>query len=486
VKQVQPSFDQGQCFDGPSDLGVYCRCVSVAAAWLQGVRRLFAAFGSCVIGSELSVALPVTISERSSGTLVAEWRRREKGEPMRRRGAIWLAWGICGTAAALAAVTWLLRSWNAGPLPAAEAPVALPQLFDLGVLVVFCLPAALIVSRRPRSPIGWFLASVGIVLGGLGDFAYQYGFYTLVTNPGSLPGGVLLLWIEDALWAPLVFGPIPLLLLLFPNGRLPSRSWRPIAWTGIGAVGFISLASALYPRDLADDPRLPRNPTGIHGWANPIDTALLAAGLLFVAVLVASGGAVVSRFRRAKGVERQQLKWFAYGAAALMLTFIGFLPLLWNSFLVPILVGFGFFTGCIAVAVLRHHLYDIDRLINRTLVYGLLTLLLGLCYAGAVLVLGQFAGHQRSNLVVAGATLAVAAVFQPARRRIQEAVDQRFNRRKYNAAKTIETFSARLRDEVELDTLSVELLAVVDQTMEPTTASLWLRPSVPAAPHSRP
>ena len=189
------------------------------------------------------------------------------------------------------------------------------------------------------------------------------------------------------------------------------------------------------------------------------------------------------RFRRSRGEERQQLKWFTYAGALLPLALLGdFLSGAAGEllFAVPVV----FLPVATGIAILRHRLYDIDRLINRTLVYGLLTVILGLIYAATVLVLGQVfggLGDNPPNWVIAGATLAVAALFQPARRRIQAAVDGRFNRRKYNAAGTIELFSARLREQVDLDTLSAELLAVVDQTMQPTLAWLWLRPSVPGA-----
>jgi hypothetical protein len=185
------------------------------------------------------------------------------------------------------------------------------------------------------------------------------------------------------------------------------------------------------------------------------------------------------RFRRARGMERQQLKWFAYGAFLVLVGLAAlFVPIPSEAVAKAILaVGVGCFTAGVAVAVLRYGLYEIDVILNRTLVYGLLTAALGLGYVGVVLVGGQLAGQQRSNLVVAAATLAVAALFQPARRRIQALVDRRFNRRKYDAARTVEAFSARLRDEVDLDTLAAELLGVVDQTMQPTKASLWLRAS---------
>ncbi|MDP9207232.1 MAG: hypothetical protein M3O65_01780 [Actinomycetota bacterium] len=198
--------------------------------------------------------------------------------------------------------------------------------------------------------------------------------------------------------------------------------------------------------------------------------------------MVAAVASVVLRFRRSRGVERQQLKWFTFAAALLGAS------LLLTSFVIPdgelndLVFGLAiaFVPVAAGIAILRQRLYDIDRLLNRTLVYGLLTALLGAVYAGVVLGLGQLfggVGERTPSWVVAGATLAVAALFQPARRRVQATVDRRFNRRRYDAARTVEAFSARLRDQIDLDTLSTELLAGVDQTVEPTTVSLWLRPA---------
>jgi hypothetical protein len=199
---------------------------------------------------------------------------------------------------------------------------------------------------------------------------------------------------------------------------------------------------------------------------------------LMVVLAAAAFGSLVVRFRRSRGEERQQLKWFTYAAALLPLAVVSdFLPAPVGDLLLAVLIVF--LPVATGIAILRHRLYDIDRLINRTLVYGLLTALLAGIYAGAVLVLGQVfggVGGDPPSWVVAAVTLAVAALFQPARRRIQAVVDRRFNRRKYNAAKTVEAFSLRLQDEVDLDALSTELLVVVDQTIQPTQASLWLRP----------
>ena len=220
-----------------------------------------------------------------------------------------------------------------------------------------------------------------------------------------------------------------------------------------------------------------QNPVGIPVLTLSVFQTI--SGLYFALLLISSTSLLV-RFRRARGDERQQLKWVAYSAALLGLeSFIGrYLPVTIHSALS--IVTSVAFALAIAVAILKYRLYDIDRLINRTLVYGLLTTLLAGIYTGLALMLGSVFGGLGTGpprWAVAAGTLAVASLFQPARRRIQQGVDRRFNRRKYNTAATIETFSARLRDELDLDTLSVELLGVVDQTMQPTAASLWLRPS---------
>jgi hypothetical protein len=240
--------------------------------------------------------------------------------------------------------------------------------------------------------------------------------------------------------------------------------------------------SALQPT-LQNEDHPVRNPVGLAGTPDPEEGAL-GAVLIGLLVVCAAAAAIslVLRFRRSQGVERQQLKWFTYAATLMILFMLLSDYLLPQSSIIDALYGFVVVLVPVAagVAVLRYRLYDIDRLINRTLVYGLVTVLLAGVYAGLVLVLGELSGGLAGGTpswVVAGATLAVAALFQPARRRVQAVVDRRFNRRRYDAARTVEAFSARLREEVDLDTLSAELLAVVDQTVQPTRAALWLRPS---------
>jgi hypothetical protein len=250
-----------------------------------------------------------------------------------------------------------------------------------------------------------------------------------------------------------------------------------VAWTIGGVVVVTTVAGALLPAG-QDDPV--GNPLAVQGSAKAVAEAVANVGItaLFFGIVLAAASLLL-RFRRARGLQRQQLKWLAYGGALLagyvVLDMVSLAPSGLVDALLEALTFAALYVG-VGMAVLRYRLYDIDRLINRTLVYGLLTVLLGGGYAGLVLGLGQLLGRD-SSLAVAGATLTVAAVFQPARRRIQAVVDRRFNRRRYDAARTIGAFSARLREQVDLDTLSAELLGVVDQTMQPTKVWLWLRPA---------
>jgi hypothetical protein len=345
--------------------------------------------------------------------------------------------------------------------------------------VPYALVGALICARQPWNRIGWLL-----VVGGLANGGYVAVMYA--TRGQQQLANLPVTWMTGWLFWLTAFITLMFLLLLYPTGRLQSRRWRPVAWA-VGAWGLLGLAAMVMNPELADpgfwDPVGERGLGGQFA-TKAIESDVALGWLLVLLALVLAATALASlvvRFRRARGVERQQLKWLAYGwglsAAANTLV-----PVSWAAGILPWLVNWAVAIA-IAVAVLRYRLYEIDRLINRTLVYGLLTALLGAVYAGAVLVLGQLfggLGDDPPSWAIAGATLAVAALFQPARRRIQREVDRRFNRRKYDTVKTIEAYSARLRDQVDLDTLSAELLAVVDQTMQPTAASLWLRPSAQA------
>ena len=402
----------------------------------------------------------------------------------------WVAWSILTLSIVPVAAGFLLvAEGNAHLALSGETATRL----DLGeevlarlAFIPFGIVGAVIVARQPHNTIGWLCGAIGLGTS-LFQFMEDYAYNALARD---LPGGVVLAMLGASPWAALL-GLIGIFLpLLFPTGRLLSPRWRPVAWAAAVVISAASVLFALRPIRLFEVPSFPVNPFGIEGAAATIEVAGSVALALMGLLALLAAASVVIRFRRASGVERQQLKWFAY-AAALVAAFLGMSPIFDPQGRlgdVLFFVSFALVPAAIGIAILRYRLYEIDRLINRTLVYGLLTALLAGVYTGAVLVLGQVfggVGRDPPSWAVAGATLAVAALFQPARRRIQVVVDRRFNRRKYDAAKTVEAFSARLRDEIDLDALSAELLAVVNQTMQPTTAALWLRPSAQARPRDR-
>lgn len=352
--------------------------------------------------------------------------------------------------------------------------------------VSFSAVGAVIVARRPGNVVGWVLLFGGLC-NSLNGFSWEYSRYALLTAAGPWPLGPFFAWLSVWIFAPGFVASFPLTLLLFPTGRPPSPRWRPLLW--LMAVG---LALALLPMAAAAWPlRGPALVTGdlwTSGAVGSLAVALQRLGVLVIVLcILASFVSVVSRFRRAAGEERQQLKWLVYAGAlsfgvtvtaspaglfewpapvsALLSTLA---PLSLPS--IPLAVG---------IAILRHRLYDIDAIINRTLVYGLLTAVLALVYSGGVVlsqgVLRAVTG-QGSALAVVVSTLVIAALFNPLRRRIQSFIDRRFYRRRYDAKGTLDAFSAKLRDETDLDLLSPELLVVVRETMQPEHASLRLRP----------
>jgi hypothetical protein len=359
-------------------------------------------------------------------------------------------------------------------------------------LVSAATVGAVLTSRRPRHPVGWLLLILGLSLGASGVVA-AYTAYGLVARPGALPAAGAVARYSPAL----ILATLPVLsfvLLLTPTGSLPSARWRWWAWV-TGTAPVVLLVALVVARGSLD-PRYQVENSSLdfrgHGGALlVVNQAVLGVTLLTVMVAAAS---LVVRFRRAHGMERQQLRWVAWAAVLVVLAAV--IALASAALGLPEVVSWA--TGiCVALlplaigaAILRYRLYDLDRILSRTLTWGLLTVLLGGGYAVVVLGLGQLLGRD-SSLVVAGATLAVAAVFQPARRRVQAVVDRRFNRRRHDAARIVEGFGAHLRDQVDLDTLTADLLAVVDQTMQPAQASLWLRtppepsrtlPGAPASP----
>ena len=372
----------------------------------------------------------------------------------------------------------------------------------LYAFVNFLFPAvgALIVRRQPRNSIGWIMLAVGVVWGAVAVLD-MYSRYALVVDPGSLPGPEIALALSVPSWVLFIGLPGTFLILLFPDGRLPSPRWRWWAWlcaivlagsfAGI-LIGPGSLAEAGYP-DI-------ESPLGIDA-LQPFIVVLLAPIAMIPVCIVGCAAAVVGRFRRSHGQERLQLKWLALGAGTTATVYLlAMVPTLalgapwdgsgpwWLALLQSVAVySFALIPIAIGIAILRHRLYDIDVIVNRALVYGALTAALALSYVGGVLLLQQLFRPftSGSDLAIAGSTLAVAALFRPLRARIQRAVDQRFFRRRYDAARTVDSFSARLRDQVDLDAVGGELEAVVRETMAPAHVSLWLRAGA-QVPNRRP
>jgi hypothetical protein len=359
---------------------------------------------------------------------------------------------------------------------------------DLGLLIPFAAAPTLaavtasavglvLASRRPAHPVGWLLMALGLVMV-LSGAAAAYAPYGLAVRPGALPAaGVVARLYTPAIEAALAI--LGFVVLLTPTGSPPTPGWR--RWGQVSAVAMAGLLVAATVAPGAIDPQVlaEKGPQDPGTFSGALLAANLAAQAFGIVIILAGAASMVVRFRRARGTERLQLRWLVLAGvltgtamlAAAVLIAGGNVNLgAWASVLCTTFLPLA--TGA---AILRYRLYDLDRIVSRTVAYGLLTLLLGGGYAAVVLGLGQLLGRD-SSLVVAAATLAVAAVFQPLRRRVQAAVDRRFNRRRHDAARVIEGFGGRLRDQVDLDTLVGEVLAAAERTMQPTRASLWLRP----------
>ena len=392
--------------------------------------------------------------------------------------AAWSLW-VLGTLAFLGAarLNQLTRAAGRPDLAPLTAGETLPLLL---ASISAATVGAVLVSRRPRHPVGWLLLGLGVSLIALGA-AEDYATYVLLAGGGPLPGARWAALLSDTGWV-LWPAAIGFILLLTPTGSPPSPRWRWWVWLTAAAPLVYMLAEALQraPMDppfqtVVSPMALPAR-VGLEGALARIDWV---AAVVTQVALLAAAGSLVLRFRRARGVERLQLRWVAVAAALAGVAAVGVVAgtvlgveALWlvSSFsyitVLPLTIG---------AAILRYRLYDLDRILSRTLAWTLLTVVLAFGYGAVVLGLGRLLGRD-SSLVVAAATLAVAALFQPARRRIQQVVDRRFDRRRYDAARTIQAFSGRLRQQVDLDSLSAELLAVTRQTMQPTAVSLWLRP----------
>jgi hypothetical protein len=419
----------------------------------------------------------------------ARERSREDGGA---RAAFLLAWSLAGLSAAMfvASVPLLVLARSAHIPSSWEANLTVGDLLGGVIFLIFPLVGALIASRRPRNAIGWILLAEGLLWMFLGMTDY-YGLYG-VARPGSVPFPVGVAAVNNFMWVPAVGLLGTYVFLLFPDGRLPSRRWRPLAWLSGTVIVLVSILVGLTPGGLQNLGGI-RNPYALEGYPWLETVAYVVLPLLPLCML-ASVISLVMRYRRSRGEERQQIKWIAFAASfvgllyliamvcafifpsgawfqagsPLWLDLLGYAAL--SSFtLVPIAIGF---------AVLRYRLHEIDIIINRTLVYGSLTISLALVYVGLVVslqyVFRALAGGD-SQLVIVASTLAIAALFNPLRRRNQSFIDRRFYRRKYDARKTLEEFSARLREETDLDSLSEDLVGVVRETVRPARVSLWLR-----------
>jgi hypothetical protein len=388
-----------------------------------------------------------------------------------------LAWALCAASLMLLGLT-LLIALLAPSTPVPEGGTSWQGQAILAVALAGApVLGALITTRRPHNPYGWLWIGFGLAWAFL-SFAGSYAEYAAATGKLPAPGAVAAAggigWVAGGTLT-------PFLMLLFPDGRLPSPRWRVLVWTVL-AAGAVSVV--LGPFMPGQGIASVENPFGVGGRVGEVVFATIAVGVFVIfGCILLSALSLVFRYRRAGGVERQQIKWFAYAAVAFggSIVFGGFLgrdlPGIWDALFEAVTLS-GLYVA-VGVAILRYRLYEIDLIINRTLVYGLLTATLVLVYLGGVVllqyVLRALTG-QESQLAVVVSTLAIAALFNPLRRRIQSLIDRLFYRRRYDASKTLGAYSARLRDETDLDRLGDELVSVVRDTVQPEHASVWLRP----------
>ena len=388
-----------------------------------------------------------------------------------------VAWLACGATATLAAARIGLAIADPESSDASSGPMApgggIPMAaFETLVLVVLGVIGAVVAVRQPRNAVGWILSVVSFSLGLL-ILGNHVVWSLMLEHPDGSRAAELVAWLTSWLWIAAIVPAVTLFPLLFPSGRPPTRRWRWVAWMALGACVTLFVGAAFAPGRLPEYPI--QNPLGAGGAGATVVRVLGGVGFaLMLVAMLASAVSLVIRFRRSHGVERQQLKWVTAAAALFLVFFL--LPtgrFGQDAEFAAILLGLLVIASAVGVSMLRYRLYDIDVVINRALVYGALTATLAATYLALVLLIGLAVGE--SDLAVAASTLAVAALFRPARARIQELVDHRFYRRRYDSARTLEAFGARLRDELDLETLGADLRAVAHDTVQPAHVSLWLR-----------
>ena len=405
---------------------------------------------------------------------------------MSARLATRLAWSFWALTIALMVLTLVFTALY----PLSRDPASNVANFAVSILFVatFSTVGALIASRRPRNPIGWVFCAMSLAVV-LAVFFGNYAQYSLVVEPGALPLAKTAAWVGNWIWL-VALSPLGFFLLLFPDGRPPSPRWRIVAWLLIAALACWLVSQALVPGPLVNAGyESIDNPYGIEALGGVFKLVGTVSGILLLVAVLASALSIVVRFRRSRGDERRQIEWVAYagGLVALVLivqlaveTALPETDLLVEVLNLSFVVALSSVPIAAGVAILKYRLYEIDTIINRTLVYGALTASLALVYVGSVVLLRGlvfgFTGRS-SQITVVASTLAVAALFGPLRRRIQGFIDRRFYRRKYDAERTLAAFSSKLRDETDLDRLGGELVSVVRESLQPAHASLWLRPS---------
>jgi len=400
---------------------------------------------------------------------------------MSTRSSFWIAWSLWALTVGLTALSLLLLVLN---LSHPDTHVYDYWLENTLSAVLFSTVGAIVASRRTENPVGWLFCLLGLAFS-IGHSSSQYAIYAQLARPDLLPAGQALAWISSWILPPII-GLQVFSFLLFPTGRLPSRRWMWLAWLTVASAVVGTIFSAFsFEANAGLGPV--QNPLGIEGFSNAYQAVLTLLSL----VMLPAALSPFARLRRAGGVERQQIKWFAYAAAAtvsgLVLAYMipdtfdtplwfewaGYALLIATTPAIPVSIG---------IAILRYRLFDIDRIINRTLVYGGLTITLALFYFGSVTVtqtaFRALTGSERQpQLIVVASTLVIAVLFNPLRHRVQEFIDRRFYRKKYDSRKTLDEFSARLRDATDLDGLTEEVTGVIRETVQPAHVSFWLAPA---------
>jgi len=377
-----------------------------------------------------------------------------------------------------ATVIWLIAV--SGILAIGLAQILNPDALSVLLIIAavigsFCLVGAVLVVRVPGNPVGWLLWAAGAALA-WATAGVTYATHSVLVCGGCLPATVPVALLTNITFAP-ILGAIGVFIpLLFPNGRLPSPRWRPVVWLGSVAIAMFAAILAFAPGQISESVPI-QNPIGFDGFGDLSGPVGIAPLVMLLASMILALVSVIWRFRHAGAVERQQLRWFGYAGLGMVAAVAIALVVPWDSSWVLMFAGLGLLPLATGVAILRYRLYDLDRLVSRTIAYATVTGILLLAFGGAVLVLQTFLAPitGKGSVAVAASTLVVVALFQPLRRKVQTRVDRRFNRARYDADQTVTAFAGRLREEVDFDSLRGDITTTVVRTVQPASVSLWLR-----------